>query len=218
MKLVDIEVSNTSAGNSVRVRVPPAAPIEKEKAGLLAYIVGVSLGDGNLSRPNGRTTRLRITCDNKYPRLGKQIQEALKMLLPTNRVSIIKRTDSRCFDISVYSNKLDEWLPWRVGHGSKIVQQATIPNWIQSNPIYAKACLRGLIQTDGCIYTDRGYKMVNFTNNNQLLAEDFKSLVIDLGFKPSHNNRILGNNRSKHTIRIARNAEKFINLLKLYKA
>jgi len=34
---------------------------------LHAYIVGLALGDGNLSNPNGRAVRLRITCDKKYP-------------------------------------------------------------------------------------------------------------------------------------------------------
>jgi len=44
---------------------------------LLAYVVGVALGDGNLSNPNGRATRLRITCDAKYPRLARKIARSL---------------------------------------------------------------------------------------------------------------------------------------------
>lgn len=31
-----------------------------------AYIIGVAIGDGNLSNSNGRAVRLRVTCDNKY--------------------------------------------------------------------------------------------------------------------------------------------------------
>ncbi len=36
---------------------------------LQAYVIGLAIGDGNLSNPNGRAVRLRITCDTKYPRL-----------------------------------------------------------------------------------------------------------------------------------------------------
>jgi len=44
---------------------------------LRAYLIGVALGDGNLSNPNGRAVRLRITCDTKYPALIAKIRGAL---------------------------------------------------------------------------------------------------------------------------------------------
>ena len=34
---------------------------------LQAYVIGLALGDGNLSKPGPRAVRLRISCDNKYP-------------------------------------------------------------------------------------------------------------------------------------------------------
>ena len=36
---------------------------------LRAYVIGLAIGDGGLSNPNGRAVRLRITCDIKYPLL-----------------------------------------------------------------------------------------------------------------------------------------------------
>ena len=47
----------------------------------LAYIIGVALGDGNLSNPNGRAVRLRITCDIKYPKIISEIQKKLNIKL-----------------------------------------------------------------------------------------------------------------------------------------
>lgn len=217
MKLVDIGVSKSPAGNGVRVRVPPAAPIELEKAEILAYIVGVALGDGNLSCPNGRATRLRVTCDTKYPRLIKGIRSALRKLLPTNKVSLVYRKDENCLDISVYSNRLNEWMPWKVGKGSKAKQRARVPEWIMQNTQYMKVCLRGLIQTDGCIYIDRGYPMVNFANSCVELAEDAREMCIGLGYKPSFM-AIRVPTGTKYTVRIARNTKLFIQELKLYKA
>jgi DNA-binding transcriptional regulator WhiA len=76
-----------------------------------AYIVGVALGDGNLSNPNGRTPRLRITCDAKYPNIADEIIGSLKELFPKNKVSIINHKEATYFNISIYSKKLEYLLP-----------------------------------------------------------------------------------------------------------
>ena len=57
----------------------------------LSYIIGVALGDGNLSNPNKRAVRLRITCDTKYQGIIKNIIKSIKIILPKNKVSIVKR-------------------------------------------------------------------------------------------------------------------------------
>ena len=44
----------------------------------LAYIIGVAIGDGNLSNPNGRAVRLRVTCDTKYEFIIKQVKSNIQ--------------------------------------------------------------------------------------------------------------------------------------------
>lgn len=217
MKLVDIGVSKSPAGNGVRVRVPPAAPIELERADCLSYIVGVALGDGNLSRPNGRATRLRISCDSRYLKIASEIVLSLETLFPENKVSKVQRAGN-CFDISVYSNSLDLWIPWSVGKGSKMQQHARIPTWILDNDDYLRRCLKGLIQTDGCMYTDRGYQMVNFTNNSEVLARDVHDALSRFEYRPRF--MIVNNGGfTKYTTRVARRSEaaRLIKDLELYK-
>lgn len=187
---------------------------QKEK---LAYLVGVALGDGNLSNPNGRAIRLRISCFSGYPKIADEIMQAIRILLPQNKISIVKK-QGRCFDISVYSNKLEEWMPWEVGKGSKIKQNAHVPDWILENPKFSKACLCGLIQTDGCIYVDRGYQMVNFTNNIEELWLDVRKMIENLGFKPNVLKILNDHGNFKYTVRVSRDAKRFIRVLKLYKA
>jgi DNA-binding transcriptional regulator WhiA len=182
----------------------------------LAYLIGIALGDGNLSNPNGRAIRLRISCFSGYPKIGEEIFGVIKTLLPKNKVSIVRRP-CRCFDISVYSNKLAEWMPWEAGRGSKIEQQAHVPHWIRTNRKFSKACLRGLIQTDGCIYSDRGYPMVNFVNNIEELALDVRRMMEDLGFRPNYS-KIRNGKSFKYTVRISRDTEQFIETVGLYKA
>lgn len=186
---------------------------QKEK---LAYLIGVALGDGNLSNPNGRAIRLRISCFSDYPIIADEIVQTIQTLLPQNKTSTAKK-QGRCFDISVYSNILKEWVPWEVGAGSKIEQNAHVPDWILENPEFSKACLRGLIQTDGCIYTDRGYQMVNFVNNIETLVLNARTMIENLGFKPNYS-KVLNGKNFKHSVRISHDAERFIRELKLYKS
>ncbi|MFC1733724.1 LAGLIDADG family homing endonuclease, partial [candidate division KSB1 bacterium] len=165
-----------------------------------AYIIGVALGDGNLSNPNGRAIRLRVTCDTQYPYIQKEISENLQLLLPNNKVSIVPRKSTYC-DISVYSNKLHDLLPWQVGHGSKIKQKPRVPNWVFHRKAFIISCLRGLLQTDGSIYVDRGYKMINFTNNIESLSQSVFQMMQELGYMPRIYNIKSPNRNLKYVVR-----------------
>lgn len=118
----------------------------------LAYIVGIALGDGNLSNPSKRAVRLRITCDKKYPEIIKEIKNSLQYILPKNKISEINRQG--CIDISCYSNTLEDLLGWKAKGGSKNIQEVKIPDWIKNDKHLSLICLKGLFQTDGSIYLD----------------------------------------------------------------
>lgn len=177
-----------------------------------AYIVGISLGDGNLSNPNGRATRLRITCDSKYPKLIEEIKNSLRIVFPKNKVSEIKRKN--CIDISVYSNSLEELLGWKCG--SEHAQSATIPHKILYDKILLTSCVKGLIQTDGSIYTDRGYEMINFTNKTKILAYDVYNSIIKLGFSPQVREVVFDGN-TKYIVRLSKDVQRFKNEIGFWK-
>src|SRR6185295_5496151 len=216
-KLVYAHDSKSCGSNPVWVRIPPCPP-KKFLNTTGAYIVGVALGDGNLSNPNGRAVRLRITCDLKYPRLIKEIAQKLKILLPNNKVSSGRRNTGRCVDVSVYSNQLGFLLPWECGKGPKEAQAVGIPLWIRRNNIFLRTCLRGLFQTDGSLYHDRGYRMVNFTNVCRQLADDVFSSMLKLGYRPNVQVFKQENGKLKHTIRLTRGADEFIKEIDFWKA
>ena len=202
----------------LRVRLPPRPPLSLLKRRKLAYLVGAALGDGNLSNPNGRAIRLRITCFAGYTKIAKEILDTIRFLFPKNAVSIVGRNPN-CFDISLYSNRLADWIPWQVNKGSKMAQHAHVPLWIMEDARLSQECLRGLIQTDGCIYTDRGYLMINFVNNTEELVEDAQDILIDLGYHPTFSKVPNGRN-PKYSVRIARSneAKDLVQKLQLYKA
>jgi hypothetical protein len=183
----------------------------------LAYMVGVAFGDGNLSNPNGRAIRLRISCDIKYPNLIKKISESLSVLFPKNKVSVVRRK-CNCADISCYSNKMEEYLGWSASLGPKHKQNLSVPNWIKVRKKYTVLCLRGLFETDGSVYKDRNYTMVNFVTIIPGLANDVVGMIKSLGFIPNIQTYLQKSGTTKYTIRISRNASGFIKVVGIDKS
>lgn len=181
----------------------------------LAYIVGVALGDGNLSNPNGRAVRLRITCDLKYPNLIETIKQNLRIISPINKVGVVSKKNCNAIDIYCYSNQWPEVLGWKVGDKAK--QNVRVPAWIREEQKYSIACLRGLIQTDGSIYIDRKYKMVNYVCCINSLAQDAVDMIESIGFKPTVSVFKHPRYRTKYTIRISKNTTAFIEKIALIK-
>lgn len=193
---------------------PTSGTMNKKQTKSLSYIVGVALGDGNLSNSNKRAVRLRVTCDNKYPKIIEEIVKHLRIILPDNKVSLVDRKTST--DVSCYSNKLENLLGWKALEGSKEKQKVSVPNWIMKNRFYTKECLRGLFQTDGSIYKDRKYIYTNFTSIIPTLVIDTKKMIENIGFKPKIQKTIQWNNKIKYVIRMSREPEKFIETIKLW--
>jgi len=187
---------------------------------LQAYIVGLAIGDGNLSNPNGRATCLRITCDKKYPLLIKRIFNSLKELLPDNKAGITDRKSDKCVDVRISSNHLENLLGWKATNGSKFIQKVSVPKWIKKNNKYKTNCLKGLIETDGCMYSDRKYNMVNFSTIIPNLANDVYDMINSLGFN-SHIykikkgiNKYNFNQKMTYRIRLSKNVTEFLDLVK----
>lgn len=184
----------------------------------LAYVIGVAIGDGNLSNPNGRAVRLRVSCDNKYPKIIERIKKAIQQLLPKNKVSTVD-TKRNCTDISCYSNKLEDFLGWKAKDGSKYKQNVSVPVWIRANKKYTISCLKGLFETDGCIYNDRGYKMANFVTIIPNLACDVIQMIKDIGFKPKKYTikAKTKTRKTRYNIRVSKDVDLFIETIKLKK-
>jgi len=199
----------------MRHRVVPLNPDRP----LQAYVVGLAIGDGNLSNPNGRAVRLRITCDTKYPALIEKIRSSLEALLPKNRVSIIG-SKGNFVNVSVYSNHLELLLGWKATGGSKHKQQICIPEWISSDPALTIPCLRGLIETDGSVYRDGGYMRVIFSTVISKLACQVQTMITGLGFQPRLYCVPQGppGRSVKYQVRLSRNTSSFLELVQPLKA
>lgn len=206
---------NQSGATPWEFESPPRhLPYNNKNKKAIAYIIGIALGDGNLSNSNGRAVRLRITCDKKYPLLIKNITKSLEIIFTNNKVSIVDRENA--IDISVYSNDLEKILGWKAKGGSKIFQKISVPIWVKQNFSYKKECLRGLFQTDGSLYFDRGYIMVNFTSACFTLIKDIIDMLKDIGFETKAR-KVIDKGKIKYVIRISKNTEKFIKIINFWK-
>ncbi len=102
-----------------------------------------------------------------------------------------------------------------MGKGSKIDQRVSVPTWIKENDEYKVYCLRGLLETDGTIYSDRGYPMVMFTSAIPKLANEVYQMILSFNFVP-HLYKIT-QNRNGHTIyrvRLSKKVSEFLVLVR----
>ena len=82
-----------------------------------------------------------------------------------------------------------------------------MPAWIKTKTSYQMAFIRGLLDTDGCVYTDRHtikereYKNIGmaFTNRSLPLLLDFKETLESIGLHPTQ--------KTKYTVFLRREEE-----------
>ncbi len=161
----------------------------------LAEFVGIMLGDGGITE-HQITVTLNSVTDKEYLGFVAALIARLfdvPVMFYAHKQSLAKRT-------VVSRVALVKYLVEAVGlHvGSKVRQQVDIPSWIKENKQYSISCLRGLIDTDGCIilhrYRSKGrrycYKKIGFTSRSYPLLRSVSAILLILGIK----HRIMKNN------------------------
>lgn len=128
-------------------------PRPPEAATAYAYLLGLYLGDGCLSRqPQRRGFALRIACADAWPGLIVACREAVKAVRPTNSVCIIQREG--CVMVTSYSHHWPCLFPQH-GPGKKHERPIVLEAWQQQIvDAHPWEFLRGLIHSDGCRITN----------------------------------------------------------------
>lgn len=155
----------------------------------LSELVGILIGDGNISRYQTRVS-LDIIKDIEYADFVKNLFETLFK----TRASLFRNEKKSTIDVIVSSKSLTEFLiNLGLPQGNKIKQQIDIPDWIKKDNSYKKACLRGIFDTDGSVYLDKHfykgkeYKSMNidFTSASKPLLRSIRKVLVDIGFTPT---------------------------------
>lgn len=118
----------------------------------LAEFFGIMLGDGGINNAWQANITLNAIADRKYSLYVVDLCKHLFGIVPAVR----KRKTREALVISLASTTVVDFLVDRgLLRGNKIAQGLAIPAWIMKNRSYRIACLRGLMDTDGCLYIHR---------------------------------------------------------------
>lgn len=180
--------ANSGESNSKHFIEPPE---NKE----LAELFGIILGDGHLDEikigPKVRVYAVTIAGDsfndNKY--LHSYVKVLFEKLLGEGGTFSQAKHSNSCY-LKVHGKKIVEFIKKKgISPGNKKFNNQGIPDWIFNNLAYLRACLRGLIDADGCIYyiskkTNRNLR-ISFTSYIPALMKDVRNSFIKLGFHPS---------------------------------
>ena len=159
------------------------------QSALLAEFVGIMLGDGCLSSQFQVGIAFNAETDGAYGRYLQRLFQDLFSLSAT----IQRRTDTYGWTVVASSRALIEYLQ-TIGliRGRKVAHQVDVPSWIWNAYAYQRACLRGLMDTDGSLYQYThvvyGHTYVNgalsFTNRSLPLLRSVEQLLHRCGFRP----------------------------------
>jgi hypothetical protein len=179
------EKEGKSKPSKITQALPFKEPIFSEE---LAEFVGIMLGDGGISKYQFTVTLHRIT-DKKYSLF---VRGLIKKLF---NIQAGKYCDRQFLADSVVVSRIGivKYCIEELGlkKGNKVKQQVDIPLWVKENRQYLVACLRGLIDTDGCIilhqYISKGkrycYKKIGFTSRSYPLLKSVSEILLILGIK-----------------------------------
>tara|TARA_Y100000310_G_C20587798_1_gene766371 strand:+ start:246 stop:1148 length:903 start_codon:yes stop_codon:yes gene_type:complete len=154
----------------------------------LAEFIGVMLGDGNIWERKGfyyvRVCGHSIE-DKEY--LINHIKPLIKKIFNINMQTYIHKTNNELYLTKGSKDFVFTLKNYGLKSGDKIKNNKGIPEWVFSSNNYLKACIRGLIDTDGSVtpITNRNYTYIWFTNKNAALRDDFERAMKILGYKIS---------------------------------
>ncbi len=159
-----------------------------------AEFFGIMLGDGGINNPWQANITVNAIKDREY---SQYIKELIKLLFGITPKSFVYKTKKAlrilANGISLVDFLVSEGLP----RGNKLRAGLRIPAWILRNKKFSYACVRGLIDTDGCIFihthtvAGKVYKNIglNFSSRSPELLFQVAAIMEKSGIMPHVNAR-----------------------------
>lgn len=153
----------------------------------LAEFIGIMIGDGGLTK-----YQAKITLHHKDDREYIDFVSSLIKKLFEVPIKICHRPNISVKELVVSRKGLVDYLhKMGLPIGDKIRQNIDIPGWIKNSKNYSLACIRGLVDTDGSIFTHKyeshnkqyGYKKLDFSTASPHLMSSASKIFKKLGIK-----------------------------------
>lgn len=152
-----------------------------------AEVAGIILGDGAIT--NGH---LRVTVSSVVDKPYADFIRDLFYKIFREKPRLFKRRQQNALDLTINGVGIVEVLErWGFIRGNKVIHQVDFPSWIWQNQEFQKACVRGLMDTDGGCYFHkhkvnglvyRNFGM-SFTNKSLPLITSTAKVLTALGIK-----------------------------------
>lgn len=191
-----------------------------DKSVRLAEFIGIMIGDGGINKRQ-ITITLNSQDDAEYIKIVSNLIYNLFTVIPT----VIKSPKSKAVTLLISRVGLVNFLiKNELKQGNKIKNGLNIPVWILKDPEYAKACVRGIMDTDGCIFQEThqiknkgySYPRLSIVSASEELLESINDILCRLDFNPKIRYRrvnlesrddivryfsLIGSSNPKHTTR-----------------
>lgn len=177
-----------SKGRKTNKVIGKTKPFKKpEFSNELAEFVGAVLGDGGIQEYQ-ITISFNLKKDKEYSEYIIKLIKKLFGLEP--EINIIKK--SNVINVRISRKEITLILEsMGLKRGNKTKHQLGIPEWIKKDITYSKYCVRGLIDTDGCVIVEKhkkseqhSYPRLNFTNCSENLIDDVFEILKTLNLEP----------------------------------
>lgn len=179
-------LKNKKLNNNFKVAKKHKIPKNYEQ---LAEFIGILFGDGHLSDYQILVTTNSET-DIKH---AFYIKKLIRNLFDLD-ASIKFKKKEKAINITISSVNLVKWIAAKgMPKGNKLNNGLFVPEWIKKNNTYRKNFVRGLFDTDGCVYVDRHviknkeYRNMGWaiTSYSEKLRNDIFMLLKVLGYNPT---------------------------------
>lgn len=154
----------------------------------LAEFFGIMLGDGGMTNRQVMIT-LHAIDDKAYSNYVSYLMEKLFDVMP--RIS--SKKPFKAIMLYVSRSNLSLFLHQNgLKIGNKIEQNVDIPKWILQNKSWARACVRGLIDTDGSVFGETHkykkkrytYHRIHFVSASKKLRHSVYRVLCQFDLKP----------------------------------
>lgn len=153
----------------------------------LAEIIGIMLGDGGIyyHKLSGKY-HLTVAFNKKETQYRDYVRELFEHYFQPYRFQMVELAhEFSVRNISVFIARYLINQGLKAGNKTKL--QVDIPRWIREDSRFMIRCVRGLFDTDGCVYRKYGpYAQIQFKFASRPLAVSLRELLVLLGFAPTH--------------------------------
>lgn len=153
-----------------------------------AEFIGIMLGDGGMTQGQ-ITIYLSGITDREYSIF---VAKLIKKLFDLE-ASINEKKEDHLLRVGISGINVVKYLVEKgLKVGNKVLLQVGVPDWIWKDKEYVKACIRGLIDTDGC-FTIHKYKVngkeykypkICFSNHSEPILDFVHKGLAGLGYNP----------------------------------